>query len=205
MEFKNLSTTLWDKYNPMIVLEELQKTGVSTRPRDKMTQQHRIDRIIPYLIENADVEGLCKSITIIFSRKYPVSEIALSMAHEYLWQLRPSYINNAPLLKNVIDTLDTINPHQIIEDLDKGHLYTNNQFDIENRINKGIERLVVEKNIHGLNKLIALMVLKSTKEVPVTSSKRVIQYAYDSLQEHIDTTNHLKTLLVERFGAEEKK
>lgn len=195
----NLAKTAYDKYDPESVMVELKTKGVSTNNREKMTQMHRVDRIIPFFIDKKDDVKLCENITTIISEGYPVSDLAKIMASDYLWKIRPS-AQSEQSLNRINDALYLINPAQIIDDLNKGQIYSKEKVDLETRVTKILERLVKLKDIDNVRNLVNLLENKSkeegTKIVPVP---RVMQEAYKFLRVQEKATSRSKNNLIKTF------
>jgi hypothetical protein len=191
--------TLYDKLSPTKILDELHRTGLSSNKRVRMTQMHRLDRIVPLHIESKETEKLCDDLTDILTHGYPLGSGARDMAHEYLWQLRPVIGSNIPLLARVIATLDLLNPAQIIDDLRGGHIYIEAPIELENRLNRSLERLIQLKRTELLQQLIETMASRRPMLLP---GKRVLQLAYAFLRAQEKENTEKKRILVATFGAE---
>ncbi len=194
--------TVYDKWDPTGILEELHKKGVSQDKREMMTQMHRLDRIIPLHIESRATEELCDNLTTIVTKGYPLSTIPREMAHDYLWKLRSSLLTNKPLLDRVTATLDLLNPAQIIVDLREGQTYSEKQIDLENRLNQAMEQLVELRKTSELQQLVAIIANRRAREsAAIIPGERVRQLAYGYLRSQEKENKTKKTLLVETFGA----
>lgn len=170
----NVTQTVWDKLDPLTIIGELQKNGVSLNAREKMTQMHRLDRVIPYCIDKEDTANLCTILNQIFANKWPLSLLAQDMAADYLWKKRPAIFNiNKPLLKEINSTLDILEPAQIICDIKKGQLYYEKQVDVEDRVNRALDELMKLKRTDDLKKLV--IIITPTRESIVTKEEITIK------------------------------
>lgn len=201
--FSKLGQTLYDKWDPTSILGELEKTGISRDKREKMTQTHRLDRIVPYFIERKEPDQLCDSLTQIVTQQWPISSVAQEIAIDYLWKLRPSIRTNKPLLSRVTATLDLLNPAQVIDDMQKGQLYSDEKLELEGRLNRAIEQLVNLGDTRNLKQLIAIIQQRNgQEETRLIPGKRVLQLAYQHLWNQEKETKSHKKMLIATFKAE---
>lgn len=198
-----LSTTVSDKWwNPEGILEELKKNGVSKDLREEMTQMHRLDRYISILIENKNHVKLCDDLTTIVTKNFPLSHIGYKMAKDYLWQERPAKKQEKPILDRMNETLDLLNPAQIIDDLEKGQIYSEEKVDLETRINKILEKLVKLEDTNNLRKLVKIIEQRSKSETTkIIPGARICQLAYKFLREQEKETVLNKKALSKTFNA----
>lgn len=196
-----VAQTVSDKWEPTGILEELRKNGISKNDREKMTQMHRLDRIVPLHIENNETEKLCANLTTITTKNYPLSNIAREMARDYLWKLRPSLLTDKPLLDRVTTVLDLLNPAQIIDDLKKGQTYSEQQIDLENRLNRAIEQLVTLQETSKIQQLIGIIATRNEKEsTTIIPGERVLQLAHTHLSNQEKESKEKKELIEKTFG-----
>lgn len=153
-----ITQTVYDKLDPTIIISELNKNGTSKDPREKMTQMHRLDRTIPFYMEKNDPANLCTTLNQIMASKWPLSPLAQKMAKDYLWKIRPSIVKNKPLLENVNSTLDSLDPAQVIHDLQNGQVYSDEKIDLENRVNRALNQFLKSKNKPDLEKLLTILI-----------------------------------------------
>jgi len=200
--WQRVARTVFDKWDPTTILDELEKDGMSKDERTQMTQTHRLDRIVPYYVARGETDQLCAKLTIIKSKQFPLSPVAQKTAFDYLYKQRPLSAENKPLLAQITTTLDLLNPAQIVDDIEKGETYSPEQIDLENRVNRTLETLVKLQDTSSLVRLITIIGQQNQQEeTTIIPGKRVLDLAYQLLRDKEKESRLHKESLVKVFGA----
>jgi hypothetical protein len=130
-----------DKVVPRNIVGELQANGTSVVPRNRLNQEHRLNRIWAGNATDAGTEQLCEDIMEARGRGYPIGNTAIQIAVEHL--------RKVPQTDKVIEALDALSPEQLSLDL-KSPTYNPTRVKLTNRLNLCLNSLAKKEDYQAI-------------------------------------------------------